>query len=349
MRGLTPLIAAMLMVAAEAEAQPAAGYTAALTWVRLPGAESCIAPQALARAVEARIGRPLLSPLSRADRAVEGRVERRGAAWVATLVGARDEGRTGERTVSVVAPDCAALDPQLVLVAALLLEDALPPPPTEPAVVPEPAAPAVVPAPAALAAPAVPTSACPRPTPSPAPPPAASPARRFALEAGVGFASGLLPALAPTWHVAAMWSPSWPVVRLRATLAGVGPQRLGDGTGGATFLGATAELDACFAASAAPWASLCTGVLVAALHGAGERFARDASVWEPGVGVPLRARFEVPLGARWAVAASLGGVALAWWPRFAVSSSTSGQVAREYGPGAPVAFAADVAVGYGWP
>jgi len=343
----------MLLGAAVAEAQPAAGYTAALTWVRLPGAESCIAPQALARAVEARIGRPLLSPLSRADRAVEGRVERRGAAWVATLVGARDEGRTGERTVSVVAPDCAALDPQLVLVAALLLEDALPPAPTEPAVVPapaaEPAATAVVPATVAPAATAVPASACPRPTPSPAAAPAASTARRVSLEAGAGFASGLLPALAPTWHVAAMWSPSWPVVRLRAALAGVGPQRIGDGTGGATFLGAMAELDACFATNAAPWASLCAGVVVAALHGAGEGFARDASVWEPGVGVPLRARFEVPLGARWAVAASLGGVALAWWPRFAVSSDASGQVARDYGPTAPVAFAADVSVGYGWP
>jgi hypothetical protein len=139
-----------------------------------------------------------------------------------------------------------------------------------------------------------------------------------------------------------MWSPSWPVVRLRAALAGVGPQR-------AAFLGAMAELDACFAASAAPWASLCTGVVVAALHGAGEGFARDATVWEPGVGVPLRARFEVPLGARWAVAASLGGVALAWWPRFAVSSDASGQVARDYGPTAPVAFAADVSAGYGWP
>ncbi|MFO0603310.1 MAG: hypothetical protein U0324_09060 [Polyangiales bacterium] len=342
MRGLPPLFAAMLMGAVEAEAQPAAGYTAALTWVRLPGAESCIAPQALARAVEARIGRPLLSPLSRAERAVEGRVERRGAAWVATLVGARDEGRTGERTVSVVAPDCAALDPQLVLVAALLLEDALPPSSTEPAVAPAPVAPATL---------AVPVAACPPPTPSPAASTAVPPARRFTLEAGAGFASGLLPALAPTWHVAATWSPSWPVVRLRAALAGVGPQRVGDGDGDgdATFLGAMAELDACFAASAAPWASLCTGVVVAALHGAGEGFARDASVWEPGVGVPLRARFEVPLGARWAVAASLGGVALAWWPRFAVSSDASGQVARDYGPGAPVAFAADVAVGYGWP
>ncbi len=330
----------MLLGAAEAEAQPTVGYTAALTWVRLPGAESCIAPQALARAVEARIGRPLLSPLSRADRAVEGRVERRGAAWVATLVGARDEGRSGERTISVVAPDCAALDPQLVLVAALLLEDALPPASTEPAVAPAPAEPAAA---------VVPASACPRPTPSPAAPPATSTGRRFSLEAGAGFASGLLPALAPTWHVTATWSPSWPVVRLRAAVAGVGPQRMGDGTGDATFLGAMAELNACFATNAAPWASLCTGVVVAALHGAGEGFARDASVWEPGVGVPLRARFEVPLGARWAVAASLGGVALAWLPRFAVSSDALGQVARDYGPTAPVAFSADVSAGYGWP
>jgi uncharacterized protein YbjT (DUF2867 family) len=53
--------------------------TSSLSWERLPGAESCIATQDLARAVERRLRREVFVSAARADISVEGRVERTSA------------------------------------------------------------------------------------------------------------------------------------------------------------------------------------------------------------------------------------------------------------------------------
>src|SRR5262245_9058418 len=62
--------------------------TSSLGWVRLAGAEQCIATQQLAQRVEQRVGRAVFVSASQADLAIEGRVERApdADAFVVTLV-----------------------------------------------------------------------------------------------------------------------------------------------------------------------------------------------------------------------------------------------------------------------
>lgn len=117
-------------VAAVAHAQddapaPAVERTSSLGWVRLPGAEQCIGPQALAEQVEARLGRSVFVPASSADLSVEGRVERvaEPAGWRATIVVSDRAGTPlGERAVPAAGDDCHALDDALVLVIALTID-----------------------------------------------------------------------------------------------------------------------------------------------------------------------------------------------------------------------------------
>lgn len=104
-------------------AQPArAQRTSSLSWVRLPGAEACIATQRLAQRVELRVGRPVFVSASQADLSLEGHVERapQGDAFVATLVVSDRSGRElGRRVLRAPGSDCAALEPALVLVIAI--------------------------------------------------------------------------------------------------------------------------------------------------------------------------------------------------------------------------------------
>lgn len=99
--------------------------TSSLGWVRLPGAEPCIAAQVLAERVEARLGRSVFVPASSADLNVEGRVERTAdpAGWRATVVVSDRAGNVlGERTVPAAGDDCHAIDEGLVLVIALTID-----------------------------------------------------------------------------------------------------------------------------------------------------------------------------------------------------------------------------------
>jgi hypothetical protein len=121
-----------VLAAGPAEAQT----TSALSWSRLPGAESCVGAAELARRVEERLGRAALVAPSQADRSVEGRVSRRrGGGWQAALVLADASGAIqSERALETRERDCRALDEALVLVIALLIDPdgAPPPPPPEP-------------------------------------------------------------------------------------------------------------------------------------------------------------------------------------------------------------------------
>ncbi len=332
---------ALLLMAGPLAAQPAARPSATLNWVRMPGAESCISPQALARAVEERLGRPLLVPLARAEWSLEGRVERRAGQWIATLAASRDDGRSGARSVSIDAPDCAALDPQLVAVVTLLLDptwtgDVAPSPPSLPAPPVPPSPPSVGVAPV-------------RPITEPAPP--APRPRRTLLGVGVGFALGWLPDPAPSFRVEAGFAPWGPRARIHASLGAVGPMRRSIGTSGpdADFLSLHAELAVCLSRLSVPWASLCPGVVVGALHGNATGSARDLSAWSPALGVSLRARFEVPLSEEWRILASLGATLPLLWARFALASGTGDTVSQDIGPESPVALGAELGVGYALP
>ncbi len=155
-----------------------------LSWVRLPGAEGCIDSRTLAEGVERRLGRVTLVPPSRADRAIEGRVEpgKQGAKWRVTLAVVGESGAVlGTREIEEAAADCRAMDDTLALVIALMID-------------PDSALAAVPPSSALIPPPAV---AAPPPPPPPPRPPSPPPPRRFqlAMRGGPTFSLGLLPSV----------------------------------------------------------------------------------------------------------------------------------------------------------
>ncbi len=131
-----------------ARAEPAHAL-ATLALARSGGAESCIAPKALMRAVERRLGRRVFVS-DAADLRLSIQLDATpGPAWRARLTLHDGIGRElGRRELVTEAPDCSALDASLALVVALLLDAPPEPPPaptpaTETAAPPPPAAPPV--------------------------------------------------------------------------------------------------------------------------------------------------------------------------------------------------------------
>lgn len=140
---LRPVVSALAFVAllaasSTAAAEGAKKRTSTLGWDRLPGADACVATQPLARAVEARLGRKVFVSPAEADVSVEGRVGKKGGAFVATIVLRDAEGKLlGTRTLEKADPSCNALTDALVLVIAVMIDpDAatspVPPPPPDP-------------------------------------------------------------------------------------------------------------------------------------------------------------------------------------------------------------------------
>lgn len=142
------VIAALLALppapGAAQDAVAAAGRTASLGWVRLPGAERCPSAQALAQATDAVLGRTAFVPPADAALAIEGRVEPREGGFRATLALGDARGASiGERVVEVDGSCDALLGPLSIALAILVDPDATPveppppPPPPDPIVVTE--------------------------------------------------------------------------------------------------------------------------------------------------------------------------------------------------------------------
>ncbi len=102
--------------------------TAALSWVRLPGAEGCPGTQAVAQAAEAILGHTVFVSASSADLVIEGRVEPRAeGGFRATLSLADSTGAAlGERVVDADGACEALLDPLSIVLAVLVDPDAVP-------------------------------------------------------------------------------------------------------------------------------------------------------------------------------------------------------------------------------
>lgn len=99
--------------------------TSSLAWVRLPGAEQCIAAPALATAVEKRLGRRVFVPPSDAEITVEGTIAARPEVkrFRATFRVSDREGKVlGSREVDEPAASCDKLDDRLAFVVALLID-----------------------------------------------------------------------------------------------------------------------------------------------------------------------------------------------------------------------------------
>ena len=126
---------------ADEPSAPAKKRTSTLGWDRLPGADSCVATQPLARAVETRLGRKVFVSPAEADVSVEGRVVKKGTGFSATLVLRDAEGKMlGTRSLEKPDPSCAALTEALVLVIAVMIDPdaALAPPPVASSAAPPP-------------------------------------------------------------------------------------------------------------------------------------------------------------------------------------------------------------------
>ena len=124
-RALPISLAAALLLATPARADENAGRrSSSLAWVRLEGAESCIAGSALATRVEERLGRKVFVSAADADISVEGSVGRATkSGFVATLrVTSRDGTILGSREVETRAERCNAIDEKLSLVISVLID-----------------------------------------------------------------------------------------------------------------------------------------------------------------------------------------------------------------------------------
>ncbi|GAC1583802.1 MAG: hypothetical protein NVS3B20_13980 [Polyangiales bacterium] len=116
------IVAGELFLAKEASAD--GPRTSSLSWVRLDGAEGCIAGTALARAIEVRLGRKVFVSAADADITVEGAIGPISpAGYRATLrMTARDGHVLGTRDVETRSAQCEAIDAKLALVVSVLID-----------------------------------------------------------------------------------------------------------------------------------------------------------------------------------------------------------------------------------
>lgn len=120
---LAPFLLAVTLTGPALAEEPH-GRTSSLSWIRLPGAETCVATQALARAVEERLGREVFVSAAQGDVSVEGRIEpRRGGGWHAVLtIRDADGASLGTRELDRPDASCDAMTPALALIVAVMID-----------------------------------------------------------------------------------------------------------------------------------------------------------------------------------------------------------------------------------
>lgn len=201
---------------ARADEPARVGRTSSLSWVRLPGAEACVAAPALATSVERRLGRRVFVPPSDAEITVEGTIAYRPDVkrFHATFRVSDREGKVlGSREVDEAATSCDKLDDRLAFVVALLIDP-------EAAMNGPAAAPATAPPPdPSLTTPLPPPEPKPIDKPiEPAPKEDKAPPWRWMLGAEFGGAAGLVPDVG--WVVsgtALITPPRWPGIRAKGS------------------------------------------------------------------------------------------------------------------------------------
>lgn len=110
------LVALTLIAAA-----PVRAGTWGLHWTRGPGAEDCISGEALAVAVETRLGRSVFVNANIAQRTVEGRIEKAGNAW-RTVLFVRAEQNGGTREHQSAAELCSDVDDAVIFIVTVLVD-----------------------------------------------------------------------------------------------------------------------------------------------------------------------------------------------------------------------------------
>ncbi len=186
--------------------------TSSLSWVRMPGADSCVATQDLARDVETRLGRAVFVSAAQADVSVEGHIEpNRGGPGFHAVVSLRDAkgALLGTRELTKNAA-CDEMRAPLALVIAVMIDpDAALKPKQDPPPLPPPEPTVIVKEKTVFVeVPAKPLET-PRPE-TPTPPPAPKPAKpTWETEIDLSFASsvGLLPGAGPGVGLSAIILP----------------------------------------------------------------------------------------------------------------------------------------------
>jgi hypothetical protein len=321
LRVLLIALGCRLSAPSPARAEPAPSAGPSFSWVRLPGAESCIAQADLAARIEARMRRAVFVRPADALLLVEGRIGpvTDGGFEAVIAVGDPAGQLFGERVLPLASSDCRALDDMVALVIAVTLRGSA----------------TGIPLPKEISAQLEalfgdePTTLDPSTLPErePQPPnpetidqpvrvpvqnagPSATPTWTFGLDAGMAVATGLQPdgTLAP----AARLRVAWRDLVVVTAGAGLGLTQQESLTDPSNDEGATLELrvwyatlSAC-AVAARPFGGaleLCARVALGQLRGKATGFERDyeavAQLWsELGPEVNVRAPLTGPLYAR---------------------------------------------------
>jgi hypothetical protein len=215
-RAIPPLLLLVVaLVVAAIEARAADAKTSSLSWLRMPGADGCVATQPLARAIEDRLGRAVFVSAAQADLSVEGRIEKRKGApgWHAVITVRDSNGATlGTRELDRPDASCEAMTEPLALIVAVMIDpDAAMRPGPAPSASDTPPMPsatttttadASLPIPSATTAPSS-SASVDRP---PVLPPKSDP-WRFEGHAAVTVSNGITPTLAPGAGVEAILYP----------------------------------------------------------------------------------------------------------------------------------------------
>jgi hypothetical protein len=296
LRWLTAATLAFAPLAAPLAARAAGSpRTSSLGWVRLPGAEGCIGSRALALEVEHRLRREVFVSPGRAAVAVEGRVEPTAvpahdggsgptppAGFRAVITLSNDAGVVlGTRELRSAAPSCRAMDDDLALIIAVMIDPE--------AALALPAAP--VPLPPALPPPRSVPEAVPAPSP---------PSWRVSLQAGGMAMVGLLPRTSAGVLLRSHVEPPhfWAFEVGGVLFPSVGAQQ---GAAAASFQLAEAFVSVCPLTLRAFGGALsaCAGVQVGSLHAVGNGFesvdAQDQALFNVAVEGRARRRLVGPL------------------------------------------------------
>jgi hypothetical protein len=296
------LLLVFVLAGAQARAEEPARPTEAqsrLDYVRERGAEGCIEPGALMRAVDARLSRSVFSERAGAPLTTRVRARREAGRFVVDTALLDASGALlGTRRLETAARHCSALDDSLALVLSLALDvrTSAPaetaPPSAEPL---PPSAPEAAPPAAPSAPPAVSPPEKNTPLLIPATTHAAREPWSLAVSLGPVLGAGLLPspALAARARLE-LWAPSfWP---LGLAFAVWNEQRLGAARG-VDFGVYSVELTLCpLSAGVGAWRlQLCAEQLLGRVDAAGFGFDEQAPQdrWLVALGVHGGARYEL--------------------------------------------------------
>lgn len=324
----------------------------------MPGADSCIATQALARSVEERLGRHVFVSAAEADVSVEGRIEKRAGhpGWHAVIT-IRDAKGALLGTRELDRPDaaCAAMNEPLALVIAVMIDPEaklsssptpLPPQPPPTATT----APTSPPPPPDLPPP-VSTQPVAPPPDTTTPQPHAKEPWRFQGEALGTVSSGLAPEVAFGGTVAGMlFVPKIPIA-LRAYASLYVPTKASDD-------GARASFDLItFGGAICPTLRrpaiilmLCFGGHLGAIRSHPETQGRDiqdktGALWN----AVSEGRITIPIAAPVALTGGISGVLPLLRPTFGYTRSDTAKTTASLHQVSSFAVVADVGIGFFFP